>query len=349
MRRVSLCLLAAVLTAGVAASARAAEVEPLLPKETEQVVHANFKQMLDSDIVKKYAMGQLKQALQGDDVKGMLEALGLDPLKDIEQATAGIWENQKDKDKEKDKEKESEPGMNVVGVLKGKFDAKKLFEAARSEADKNKDKLEILTEKSDDKEVTLVKINQGNGKPVYLTVADEKTVVFGSDKKYALGVLTAFNKKEKAKLSKELTSLVLKQDDKASLFYCGVTEGKFKDVPAATFDGLKNVGIDGEKMKAQLEKMNTMAVTVNLGKEVKFSAVAGMKDADAAEEFSGTMSKLVDTAKTFLPLLGGQKENMKTLISDLTKSIGVKAKDKDVTVSFQLTAKAISDAAGKDE
>lgn len=345
MRRVSRCLLAAVLTAGFAASARAAEVEPLLPKETEQVVHANFKQMLDSDIVKKYAMGQLKQALQGDDVKGMLETLGLDPLKDIETATVGIWDNQKDKDKEK----ETEPGMNTVGVVKGKFDAKKLFDAARGEADKNKDKVEIVTEKSDDKEVSLVKISQGSGKPVYLTVADEKTIVFGSDKKYALGALTAFNKKEKAKLSKELTALVLKQDDKASLFYCGVTEGKFKDLPAASFDGLKNVGIDGEKMKAQLEKMNTMAVTVNLGKEVTFSAVAGMKDADAAEEFSGTMDKLVDTAKTFLPLLGGQQPKMKTLINDLTKSVGVKAKDKDVTLSFQLTAKAISDAAGKDE
>jgi hypothetical protein len=335
MRRVSRALFALVLTAGVAASARAAEVEPLLPKETEQVVHANFKQMLDSDIIKKYAMGQIKQALQGEDVKGMLEALGLDPLKDIETATAGMWGKGED--------------TNVVGVVKGKFDAKKLFDAAKAEAGKNKDKVEILTEKADDKEVTLVKMSQGEGKPVYLTVADEKNILFGTDKKAALGALAAFNKKDKAKLSKELTALVLKQDEKASLFYCAVTEGMVKDLPAGAFDGLKNVGIEGDKMKEQIEKMQTIAVTVNLGKEVKFAAVAGMKDADVAEEFTGTMEKLVDTAKTFLPLVGGQQPNMKTLFDDLTKSLGVKAKDKDVTLSFQLSAKAISDAAGKDE
>lgn len=335
MRRVSHCLLALVLTAGVAASARAAEVEPLLPKETEQVVHANFKQMLDSDIIKKYAMGQIKQALQGEDVKGMLEALGLDPLKDIESASAGLWGKGEE--------------TNAVGVIKGKFDAKKLFDAAKAEADKNKDKVEIVTEKADDKEVTLVKMTQGEGKPTYLTVADDKTILFSTDKKFALAALNGFNKKEKAKLSKELTALVLKQDEKASLYYCAVTEGMVKDLPAGAFDGLKNVGVDGEKMEEQVKKMQTIAVTINLGKEVKFSAVAGMKDADAAEEFTGTLDKLLDTAKTFLPLVGGQQANLKTLIDDLTKSIGVKAKDKDVTLSFQLSAKAISDAAGKDE
>jgi hypothetical protein len=334
MRRISRCLLAVVLTAGAAASARAADVDPLLPKETEQVMYMNFKQMLDSDIIKKYAMGQIKQAMQGEDVKAVLDSLGLDPLKDLDKATVGLWGTEE---------------MSYVGVVKGKFDAKKLFEAAKAQADKSKDKVEILTEKADDKEVTLVKVSQDSGKPMFLTVADESTILMGSEKKVAVAAITAFNKKEKAKLSKELTALLLKQDDKSSMYYVAVTEGKMKDVPAASFDGLKQVGIDGEKMKEQLEKMNTMAVSLNLGKEVKFTAVMGMKDADAAEEFSGTLDKLVDTAKTFLPLIGGQQPKAKTLIDDLTKSLGVKAKEKDVTLSFSLTAQAIGDLAGGDE
>ena len=335
MRRISRCLLAVVLTAGVVASTRAADVEPLLPKETEQVVHMNFKQMLDSDIIKKYAMGQIKQALQGEDVKAILASVGLDPLKDIEQATMGLWGKGEE--------------MNVVGVVKGKFDAKKLFEAAKAQSDKNKDKVEIVTESIDGKDVTLVKMTQDSGKPVFLTVADESTILMGSEKKYATAALAAFNKKEKAKLSKELTALLLKQDDKASMYYVAITEGKMKDIPAGQFEGLKQVGVDGDKMKEQLEKMKSVAVTLNLGKEVKFSAVANMKDADSAEEFSGTMDKLVDTAKTFLPLLGGQQPKAKSLIEDLTKTIAVKAKDKDVTLSFTLTAKAIGDLAGNDE
>lgn len=334
MRRISRCLLAVVMTAGLAATTRAADVDPLLPKETEYVVHMNFKQMLESDIMKKYAMGQIKQALQGEDLKGVLDTLGLDPLKDLEKATLGVWMKGEE--------------TSMVGVIKGKFDTKKMYDGAKELAAKAKDKVELVTESVDGKDVTLVKMTQDSGKPAFLTVADDSTVLLGSEKKYAVAALTAFNKKEKAKLSKELTALVLKQDDKASMYFCGVTEGKLKDIPASSFDGLKQVGVDGEKMKEQLEKMNTVAVTLNVGKEVKFTAIMGMKDADAAEEFNGTLDKLVDTAKTFLPLIANQPKN-KALVDDLTKSLGVKAKDKDVTLSFALTAKAIGDLAGSDE
>jgi hypothetical protein len=326
---------AVLLVGGVTATARAAEVTPLLPKETEQVVHVNFKQMLDSDIVKKYALGQIKQAMQGADVKDKLEALGLDPLKDIDTATMGFWGGTAD--------------MSLVGVVKGRFDAKKMFEAAKVEADKNKDKIKILTEKAGEKEVTLIKFENENGKPAFFTVADDSTILIGTDKKLALAAVEAFNAKAKAALTKELTALVLKQDEKASLFYAGVVKGKFKELPAAGFDGLKNVGIDGEKFKEQLEKMDTAAVTMNLGKEMTFSAVMGMADADAAQDFNTTLDKLVDTAKTFPPLLGGQQPKFKTVIDDLTKTLGTKAKDKDVTLKFSLTAKAIADAAGVEE
>jgi hypothetical protein len=336
MRCVSRLMFAAVLlVGGVTASARAAEVTPLLPKEADQVMHVNFKQMLDSDIIKKYALGQIKQAMQGADVKDKLEALGLDPLKDIDTATMGFWGGASD--------------MNFVGVVKGRFDAKKLFDAAKVEADKNKDKVKILTEKVGEKEVTLVKFENENGKPAFITVADDSTVLVGTDKKLALAAVEAFNSKAKAALSKELTALVLKQDEKASMFYAGVVKGKFKDTPAAMFDGLKNVGIDGEKFKEQIDMMETAAVTVNLGKEITLSAVMGMKDADAAQDFNTTLDKLVDTAKTFLPLLGGQQPKFKTIIGDLTKTLGTKAKDKDVTLKFSLTAKAIAEASGVEE
>jgi hypothetical protein len=336
MRRMSRCLFAVVVLAtGFAASARAADVDPMLPKESEYVMNMNFKQMMDSDIIKKYAMGQIKQALAGEDVKALLETFGVDPLKDLEKATMGFWGSGED--------------MQYVGVVKGKFDSKKLFEGVKGLAAKEKDKIEVITEKADDKDVTLVKVSQDSGKPMFLTVADDTTILLASEKKFATGALTAFNKKEKAKLSKELTALVLKQDDKASMYMCGVTEGKLKDIPAGSFDGLKQLGIDGDKMKEQVEKMSTFAVTLNVGKEVKMSAVMSMKDADAAEEFNGTLEKIVDTAKTFLPLLGGQQPKAKALIDDLTKSLGTKAKDKDVTLSFALTAKAIGDLAGSDE
>ena len=56
MSRVSRFMLVAALAVGFGASAsRAAEVDALLPKETEQVFYINFKQLLESDLVTKFA------------------------------------------------------------------------------------------------------------------------------------------------------------------------------------------------------------------------------------------------------------------------------------------------------
>src|SRR4051794_26808628 len=82
---------AAFLAVVVAAPVRAAEVDVLLPAETEAVMFVNVRQILDSDLVKKYALGQVKQALQGNENQKLLKDLGLDPLKDIDRVTVGSW------------------------------------------------------------------------------------------------------------------------------------------------------------------------------------------------------------------------------------------------------------------
>jgi hypothetical protein len=337
MRRISRGLLAAVLAVSVAAAARSADVDPLLPKETEQVVHVNVKQILESDIVKTYALGQIKQAMQGEDVKKQLEALGLDPLKDVEKLTVGFWgKDQSD--------------MNAVVVLRGKFDPKKIFESAKAEAAKSPDKLSI----EDEGDAKLVKIANDSGKPFFLTVADDKVVIGGTDKKLVAAALDGFNKKEKAKLGKELTALVLKQDDKASMYFCGVVEGKIDadKIPDDAFNQLKAFGIDGEAMKKQISAMSTVAMTLRLGKEVAMDITMGMKDEDTAEEFGGkkgSLTKLIETGKQFLPLLGGQQPKAKGLIDDVSKTLTSKVKGKDVTLSVAVTADAIGSAVGKDE
>lgn len=335
MRRISRCLLLAVAVVVSATTTRAAEVDKLLPKETEQVVHVNVKQILDSDIIKKYALGQIKQAMQGEEVQKQLSTLGLDPLKDIETLTAGIWgKDQSD--------------MNAVAILRGKFDAKKLFDSAKEQASKTPDKVSI----EEEGDFKMVKIIGDKDKPFFVSVADGTTIIGGSDKKLVTGSLTAFNKKDKAQLSKSLSDLVLKQDDKASVYFCGVVDGKLGDIPDGAFDQLGAIGVNGAAMKKQLQGMSTMAATVRLGKEVALDITMGMKDEDSAEEFggkAGNLTKLVDAAKTFLPLAAGQQPKAKPLIDDVVKTLESKVKGKDVTIKVAVTADAIGSAAGKDE
>ena len=331
MRSVSRFLMVALLATAASAPSRAAEVDNLLPKETEFVVQLNVKQALESDIIKKYAHAQMKQVLEGKDAAKVLKDLGLDPMKDIERVTIGFWgKGQED--------------MNGVFIARGTFDAAKIMEAAATAAKEMADKVSIVKEG----EIELIKFTGDNGKPGYIAVQSGKPIIAGTDKKLVVAALTAHNDKAKPVLSKELTALVMKQDAKASMFLCGITEGKVGDIPG-DFSQLKALGVDGDKIKAGLAKMNTMGLTVNLGKEVNVAIKLGMKDNDSADDFGAELTKLVTAAKTFLPIVGGNQPQFKALIDDFSKTLDSVSKDKDVVVTVKLSAEAIGKAAGSAE
>jgi uncharacterized protein YdbL (DUF1318 family) len=319
-------LAGAVLAAGLAAPVRAAEVDPLLPAETESILFVNVRQVLESELIKKYALGQIKQALEGNDAKKMLEKLGLDPLKDVDRVTAGSWGKDKD-------------DMNAVFVVRGKFDPAKLFKAAQEEAKNNGDKIAIV----EDGKYKLVKFTVDDSpKPIFAAVADEKTIVAATDKKLVTDTLAGAEKGAKPQLKKELAALLLKQDEKASLFAVGLTEGKTEGVQIPP--GLP--GVDPAKLQKQLENLKTFAMTVRLTQDVNLEVAMGMKDTDAADDFGMTLADLITTVKGFLPVVAGQNANAKPLIEEINKTLKSKVKEKDVTVSLSLSADAIGKATG---
>lgn len=325
MKRMTRALLA--VAAGlVAGQARAADVDALLPAESEQVVSINVRQILDSDLIKKYALGQLKQALEGNEAQKTLKELGLDPLKDVDRITGGLW---------------GEDAQNIKGlfVVRGKFDPAKLFEAAKAAAQKDGDKVSIVK----DGDVTLVKVAvQNRPDPVYLSVADEKTVLVGTDKKLVTDAMKAGTSAKPA-IKKDLAELVRQADDKASLYVVGVSNGKVGDIPPnPLFD-------DPEKLKKQLETLKTTTMTLKVTTDIALEVVMGMKDADAADAFGATIDELLNKVKVFIPLIAMQNANLKPVTNDLTKSLKSTVKDKTVVISAKLTGAAIGKAAGTDE
>lgn len=331
MFRASRFAVAALLAATLAGPSRAAEVDNLLPKETEFVIQMNVKQMLESDIIKKYALAQMKQTLEGKDAQKTLKDLGLDPMKDIDQLTVGAWGKDKD-------------DMNGLMVVRGTFDAKKIMEAAQNAAKDMADKISIVKEG----ELELIKFTGDQGKPGFLAVIEGKPIIGGTDKKLVAAAVAASDAKAKSALSKELTALVLKQDAKASLFACGITEGKAGDIPG-DFGPLKMLGVDGDKIKAGLGKMNNLAITVTVGKDVNVAIKMGMKDNDSADDFGAELSKVVTAAKTFLPLAGANQPMFKGLIDDVSKTLDSISKEKDVVVTVKVSAEAIGSATGGGE
>ncbi len=311
-----------------AAPSRAADVEKLLPAETEQVFQLNIKQILESDLVKKYALAQIKQALAGNEAQKTLQALGMDPLKDIDSLTGGVWgEDPKD--------------LKAVIIVRGKFDAEKLFDAAKAAAKKDGDKVSIVTEG----DYTLVKVTVENRpEPLYLTVADDKTVLLATDKKLVVTAMKAADDKSaKPQLKKDLIALIEQMDGKASMFACGVSSGKVGEIPPnPLFD-------DVEKLKKQLEKLKSSAMTLRVTTDVAVEVIMSMKDGDAAEDFGSTVDELLGKAKAFLPFIAMQNANMKPIIGDLTKSLKSKVDKNDVKMTLKLTGDSIGKAAGTDD
>lgn len=328
MRFVRRMLAAAAIGIGLSAtSVRAAEVEPLIPAEAESYLQINFKQIMDSDLFKKYALANLKQALQGGEAQKTLETLGLDPLKDIDSVTAGFWgDNPQD--------------MKGLMVVRGNFNPEKLFEAVEAAAKKDGDKVAIVK----DGDYTLVKITGGNRpEPFFASVADKKTIVGGTDKKLVTAAMKASDTKSKSGLKKELAALVEKMDGKASMFGCGVSSGKVGEIPPIP-------GIDDpEKLKKQLEKLESSSMTLKVTGDVSLEIMLSMKDAAGADDFGATVDDLLGKAKALLPLLGGQAPQMKPIITDITKSLKSKVEKKDVVIGVKLTGGSIGKAAGSDD
>ena len=328
MRFVRNLLAAAAIGVGLTATPiRAAEVEKLIPAEAESYFQINLKQIIESDLFKKYALANLKQAMEGNEAQQTLKALGLDPLKDVDSITGGFWGDNPQE-------------MKALLVIRGKFDPAKLFEAAEAAAKKDGDKVAIVK----DGDYTLVKITGGNRpEPFFASVVNETTLVGGTDKKIVTTAMKASDDKSKSGLKKELTQLIEKMDGKASMFGVGVSSGKVGDIPAIP-------GIDDpEKLKKQLEKLESSSMTLKVTGDVALEIQMSMKDGAAADDFGATVDDLLGKAKALLPLIGGQAPQMKPIITDVTKSLKSKVDKKEIVISVRLTGGSIGKAAGSDD
>ena len=160
MTRLLRPLLGLALAAAVTTNTSAAEPDRLLPAETDVVMSMNVRQLVDSDIVKQYALGMLKQALDGNDAQKLLKELGLDPLKDIERIVVGA--SGKD-----------ETDLRTLLVVRGKFNPEQLYKAAEAQTRRDADHFTLVKDGRD----VMFKYTPDNGNPVYATVVDETTVI----------------------------------------------------------------------------------------------------------------------------------------------------------------------------
>jgi hypothetical protein len=181
----------AAAVAGLAAPARAADLDKLLPGDAEVIAVVNIRQALDSALVKKYALDQVKAVLQGsNEAQQILKAFGLDPFKDLDRViltnTGGVT-------------------GKTLALIKGRFDVDKVHNSVTEFAKKNPD---IKLKKEGIFQVAELK---GPEKTLFGAFANKETLAFSDDKDYLLDILQGKVKPAKKPLEAILQKLTCKE------------------------------------------------------------------------------------------------------------------------------------------
>lgn len=305
--------LAAALAVALAPALRASTPDPLLPADADTVISVNVKQVLGSEIVKQYALGQIKDFLKGQDAQKLLTDLGLDPLKDVDRVVIGA-------------SGADQADMKVLVVVRGTFNPDKLYDAAVAQTKKDGDHFSLVKDADAGR---MFKYQPDNGNPVYATVINEGAVVLGTEKKLVAAAAAG----TKGGATKETAALIAKMDDKNSLWVAAVVKGKLDN---AKLPG----GAGNPAIQQQLAALETVTAVVNVTGDITMDVSLGMKDADAAAEMGKTVAGGIQQLNGFLPLIVGGKPELKPLVKE-AKSLKSSVADTKVVVTGKLTGSAI--------
>lgn len=319
-------LAAALLT--MTGPARAADVDPLLPDDSEAIFTVNFRQMLDSALMKKLALGQIKAILAtSEDAQKWQKVSGIDPLKDLTSLTIA-GPGGKDSD-----------NKGLV-ILRGNFDPEKVAAAAEEAVKEFGDTVKV-TEAKDGTGATL-KLYQimvpENPEPMFMAVAGKSAVVLGPSKQYILdAVEKAAGRKQGSLKSAALKGLIEKLDGTLSI---GVAA-----VGSAMLEGLAEAAPDAKEVLAKVDVM-TGGIKMTDGIGAEFNVVA--KDEDGAKAIAKTLGEGLDQANLLLGFMAMNQKELAPFVEVLQK-VKPASTGKTVTLKGDVSAAMIDKALQRDQ
>jgi len=309
------------------APARAADLEKLLPNDTEVISTINIKQILDSALVKKLDIDKVKQAIKDkEEAQKVLDALGFDPFKDLESITAaGPGGNETDKG---------------LVIIKGNFDVAKFKAAAEAAAKDHKDVIEI--EKVPDGlggKYEMYKVSPPElPNSFYVSIASKDYILIAPAKDYLIDAHDKLAGRKKTTLkSKEMAALLSHIDPKQSISVAIVSKALEKS-PLA----------DQEKVKEILDKLDDVIFSVTIDKDVDLALRITAKTAKDAEDLDDKIKDGLNAALGFAALIATQKKELAPLV-DVLKAIKPKTKDKTITVTVKFEGEEIEKLIPKDK
>jgi hypothetical protein len=305
-RRITWLPVLGLALAAVAGSTNAAEPEPMLPGDAEMVMVVNVKQMLGSPLVKKYALAEVQKGLQKEEVKQVLGALGLDPLKDIDSILLSGNHVVK-----------PEEGKFLV-VVRGRFDLDRINTVAAAAVEKGDLKLH--------KEGNLKIYEMKGDKPAFVNVEAGKVMV-AQDKAYLISAVKGEIKP--GKNLKELQAALAKTNPKDSIALAVVVTEELRA------EVMKN-----PQAAALAPKLQSLSGNVNLAKDAELTLMINTTDAATANQVSMTLKQVLPLLKVIVQ----GNPDVPPVVGELLDKFKISTDKNSVVIKLSLTEEMIDKA-----
>jgi hypothetical protein len=315
MRQSRTYVLSALCFLSLSLSARAADIEKFLPKDTDAVLSVNVKQIVDSAVFKKNGLNLVKETLEKNkDVQLIIQATGIDPLKDFERITIGLTIDDPKSPK-------------VMMIFEGKFDPKKITSILDAEAKKP---TKIKTDTVNGK--TIYKFNEGEKSPVFGAVLDSKTIVLGSLKEYIGTAFEAAQGTAKVEIHKDLSALLAKADSQSSLYFASIIRGKLEKLP-----------LPDPNIKKVIEQIYNLTIDIKAKEDVDLRLGIGVATADSAKQFEQMAQAGVELLKAQIKVTAVQNPELEPIV-ELVNSLKVTTRGSALILTGVLKSEAIEKA-----
>ena len=307
--------------------ARAADIDPFVPQDTESLLNVNVRQILDSSLIKKHVLEMAQEALRSNDqAQDILNALGFDPFKDLDRILVAS-PGGTDKDR----------GLVIVH---GRFDLAKFKAKAEEVAKEEPDRLKILKVlggKYIVYEVNLPDLDT----PFFVSLAGRDTLLVSPGKDYVVDALKKIGKNDKPALkSKEFQALLEKIDDRQSLSLAAI---KTK----AVRDALDRAPGD---VKDMIDKIQAVGGGLTLSDEVKLELAVTTKTTQEAKDLRDSVDaglKLVLAALAAFTTNQGDGNPGLEFALEFAKSLRITSKGQAVILKGRLSSDLIEEALKK--
>jgi hypothetical protein len=317
IRRLSLLVVLALV---VPAGARAADLDPYLPADTEGYLSINVKQILASPIVKKYGLGPAKDALKEAQLNGLLDELGFDPFKDLDRVQLAS-PTTTDKDR-------------GLAILTGNFDANKI-----------KKKIDDLI-KENQESVKIHKVNVGGGATqvvyemaipgqdlsMFVALVGNKTLLASPGKDYVVGALRQARQNKRVVLkNREFQGVLEDLDPKLGISMALLT---------TSFGKSEMLDLLPREYRDAISGIRIIGGGLGFANEIKLDIRVSTSSEADARILRDSLTRWLRLGQAALVLFDRKELN---LLGEVLNTVKVTGKGKVVGLSGKLTADVLED------